>query len=433
MDYGQLTTDYEHLGWLMDKIIVTGGQRLEGTVRISGAKNAALPILVSSILASGSSTFYNVPDLWDIRTIQRLMADLGVSFTQEENKLRADASGLNNFEAPYDLVRTMRASVLVLGPLLARLKRARVSLPGGCAIGARPINLHLKGLEQMGASVALDHGYVDAKADQLKGSDIYLDLVTVTGTENLMMAAVLAKGVTILRNAAREPEIVALADALNQMGARIEGAGSPVITITGVKKLKPISYMIIPDRIEAGTFMVAAAVTHGELEIENCSPSHLEAVIHKLRQAGVTIDRNENRLCVRGPKHIHSVDVKTLPYPGFPTDMQAQFMVLMSVAKGLSVIAETIFENRFIHVSELQRMGADITVSGNSAVVKGIRRLSGAPVMATDLRASASLILAGLAAEGTTEVSRVYHLDRGYERMEEKFSALGARIKRVKA
>ncbi|MFH1673934.1 MAG: UDP-N-acetylglucosamine 1-carboxyvinyltransferase [Pseudomonadota bacterium] len=417
----------------MDKIIITGGNRLQGTVAVSGAKNAALPILVSSILTDGWNTFYNVPDLWDIQTIQRLMADLGVRFEQDGGALKADASGLANFEAPYDLVRKMRASVLVLGPLLARLKRARVSLPGGCAIGARPINLHIKGLQQMGASITLDHGYVEAKADQLKGSDIYLDVVTVTGTENLMMAAVLAEGVTVLRNAAREPEIIALADALKQMGAKIEGAGSPVITITGVKKLKPISYTIIPDRIETGTFMVAAALTQGNIEIVNCEPSHLEASIHKLRQAGVTIEKGKASLRIQGPKQIQSVDVKTLPYPGFPTDMQAQFMVLMSTAKGLSVIDETIFENRFIHVSELQRMGADITISGNSAVVRGVSQLSGAPVMATDLRASASLILAGLAAEGTTEVSRVYHLDRGYERIEEKLSALGANIKRVKA
>ena len=417
----------------MDKMIINGGQRLEGKVHISGAKNAALPILIASILTDDWNTFYNVPDLWDIRTITRLLTDLGVHFKQDNSALKADAGGLNNFEASYELVRTMRASVLVLGPLLARLKRARVSLPGGCAIGARPINLHIKGLQQMGASITLDHGYVDARADQLKGSDIYLDIVTVTGTENLMMAAVLAEGMTILRNAAREPEIVALAEALNQMGARIEGAGSPVITITGVKKLRPISYTIIPDRIETGTFLIAAALTQGDVEILDCNPAHLEAVIYKLRQGGVMIEKGTRSLHVNGPKRIQSVDIKTLPYPGFPTDMQAQFMVLMSMSQGLSVITETIFENRFIHVSELQRMGADITVSGNSAVVRGIRQLSGAPVMATDLRASASLILAGLAADGTTEVSRVYHLDRGYEQIEEKLSALGARIERVKA
>lgn len=416
----------------MDKIVITGGRRLEGTVDISGAKNAALPILISSILTDDWNTFHNVPDLWDIRTIKRLMTDLGVRFKEDETALKVDAGGLNSFEASYDLVKTMRASVLVLGPLLARLGRARVSLPGGCAIGARPIDIHIKGLRQMGASINLDHGYVDAKTDQLKGADIYLDITTVTGTENLMMAAVLAKGTTILRNAAKEPEIIALADCLNKMGANIQGAGSSVVTITGVKKLKPTFWSIIPDRIETGTFMVAAALTKGDLEILNCVPSHVEAVIHKLKQAGVVVKKGQTSIFVKGPEQIQSVDMKTFPYPGFPTDMQAQFMVLMSIASGLSVITEAIFENRFIHVSELQRIGADIIVSGNCAVVRGVPQLSGAPVMATDLRASASLILAGLAAEGTTEVSRVYHLDRGYERIEEKFSALGAGIERVR-
>ncbi|MFH1075262.1 MAG: UDP-N-acetylglucosamine 1-carboxyvinyltransferase [Pseudomonadota bacterium] len=415
----------------MDKIIIHGGKPLEGKVKISGAKNAALPIIASSILTEGWNIFHNVPDLWDINTIQRLMEEMGVSFQRSKDVLKVDASGLKSFDAPYDLVRKMRASVLVLGPLLAKLGRARVSLPGGCAIGARPINLHIKGLQQMGASVVLDHGYVDAKADQLKGADIYLDMVTVTGTENLMMAGTLAKGVTILRNAAREPEIVALADILNQMGARIEGAGSPIITITGVKNLKPVSAAIIPDRIEAGTFMVAAGLTQGDIHIENCNPDHLEAVISKLRQAGLTINKGQKSVHVRAPKQIQSIDIKTVPYPGFPTDMQAQFMVLISIAKGLSVINETIFENRFMHVSELQRMGADITVSGNSAVVRGVRRLDGAPVMASDLRASACLILAGLAAKGKTEVSRVYHLDRGYEKIEKKIAALGGDIHRV--
>ncbi|NVM57173.1 MAG: UDP-N-acetylglucosamine 1-carboxyvinyltransferase, partial [Desulfobacterales bacterium] len=338
-----------------------------------------------------------------------------------------------NHEAPYDLVKTMRASVLVLGPLLARLGRARVSLPGGCAIGARPVNLHLKGLEQLGADISIDHGYIEAKARALRGADIYFDIVTVTGTENLMMAAVLADGVTILRNAAREPEVLALAQALNQMGARITGAGTPVITITGVDALKATSLTIIPDRIETGTFMIAAGVTRGNIKIVGCEPAHLEAIIHKVRQAGVTIEEEPDGLRVVGGKTISSVDVKTLPYPGFPTDMQAQFMVLMCLASGLSVISETIFENRFIHVSELQRMGADIKISGNTAVVQGGKPLTGAPVMATDLRASASLILAGMAAEGTTEVSRVYHIDRGYEAIERKLAQLGARIWRTRA
>jgi len=375
----------------MEKIVIEGGRRLEGTVAVSGAKNAALPVLVSALLTEGWNTFYNVPDLKDIRTIKRLLIDLGAKIETTGNMVKVDASGLNSYEAPYDLVRTMRASVLVLGPLLARLGRARVSLPGGCAIGARPINLHLKGLEDLGALISLEHGYIEARASSLKGAEIYFDIVTVTGTENLMMAAVLAEGVTTLRNAAREPEVVALAEALNQMGAQITGAGTPVITITGVEALQPTSFTIIPDRIETGTFMVAAGVTRGNVKIVGCEPKHLAAIIHKLQQAGITIEEEADGLRIVGTETISSVDIKTLPYPGFPTDMQAQFMVLMCLANGLSVISETIFENRFIHVSELQRMGADITVTGTTAVVKGGKRLTGAPVMATDLRASASL------------------------------------------
>ncbi len=415
----------------MEKIVIEGGRRLQGTVRISGAKNAALPILVSSMLAEGWSVYDNVPNLRDITTIKRLMADLGVQVETEGNVVKVNAGTLNNHEAPYDLVKTMRASVLVLGPLLARLGRARVSLPGGCAIGARPINLHIKGLEQLGADICLDHGYVDAQARSLKGADIYFDVVTVTGTENLMMAAVLAKGVTTLKNAAREPEVMALAEALNQMGARIEGAGTPEITITGVDALEPASLAIMPDRIETGTFMIAAAVTRGDVRIEGCEPGHLEAVIHKLRQAGVGVEEEQGGLRVVGGEKILGVDIKTLPHPGFPTDMQAQFMVLMCLASGSSVFTETIFENRLIHVSELQRMGADIKVSGNTAVVRGGKTLAGAPVMATDLRASASLILAGLAAQGTTEISRIYHIDRGYDAIEKKLAQLGARIWRA--
>jgi UDP-N-acetylglucosamine 1-carboxyvinyltransferase len=417
----------------VEKIVIEGGHPLEGTVAVSGAKNAALPILVSALLTEGWNTFHNVPDLKDIRTIKRLLVDLGVKVETSGSVVEIDASGLNSYEASYDLVRTMRASVLVLGPLLARLGHARVSLPGGCAIGARPINLHLKGLEELGALISLEHGYIEAQARSLKGADIYFDVVTVTGTENLMMAAVLAEGVTTLRNAAREPEVVALAEALNQMGARITGAGTPVITITGVEALKPTSLTIMPDRIETGTFMVAAGVTRGNVKIIGCEPNHLRAVIHKLQQAGITVEQEPDGLRVVGTETISSVDVKTLPYPGFPTDMQAQFMVLMCLASGLSVISETIFENRFIHVSELQRMGADITVAGNAAVVKGNGGLTGAPVMATDLRASASLILAGLAAEGTTEVSRVYHIDRGYERIEKKLAQLGGHLWRTPA
>jgi UDP-N-acetylglucosamine 1-carboxyvinyltransferase len=416
----------------MEKIIVEGGRRLQGTVAISGAKNAALPILVSSLLTEGWNVYDNVPDLRDIRTIKKLLTELGAHVETEEDVVKINTSGLESHEASYDLVKTMRASVLVLGPLLARLGRARVSLPGGCAIGARPINLHIKGLEQMGADISLEHGYIDARARLLKGADIYFDIVTVTGTENLMMAAALAHGVTILRNAAREPEVVALADALNQMGAQITGAGTPVVTITGVDGLKPASLTIIPDRIETGTFMIAAGVTGGDIKIVGCEPAHLAAVIHKVRQSGITVEEEPHGLRVVCDATVSSVDVKTIPYPGFPTDMQAQFMVLMCLASGLSVISETIFENRFIHVSELQRMGANIKVTGSTAVIQGGKPLTGAPVMATDLRASASLILAGLAAEGTTEISRVYHIDRGYEAIEKKLAQLGARIQRTR-
>jgi UDP-N-acetylglucosamine 1-carboxyvinyltransferase len=417
----------------MDKIVIQGGRALNGGVRISGAKNAALPILISSLLTDGWNTYSNVPDLKDIQSTKLLLSSLGAEIESDGDSIKINGGGMCNHEASYDLVRKMRASILVLGPLVARLKKARVSLPGGCAIGARPINLHLKGLSQLGAVIELKHGYVEATADHLKGNEIYLDIPTVTGTENLMMAAVLAKGVTVLRNAAREPEVVALADVLIKMGAKIKGAGTSVITIEGVSTLKPVSVSIIPDRIETGTFMVSAALTRGDVTILNCEPDHLEAVIHKLRLSGAQVTVEDKSIRVKGSDEIASVDLKTLPYPGFPTDMQAQFMVLMSVAEGVSVISETIFENRFIHVSELKRMGADIKISGNTAMITGVPALSGAPVMATDLRASASLILAGLAAVGTSEINRVYHLDRGYESIEKKFARLGAAIKRVKA
>ena len=417
----------------MDKILVQGGRKLNGQVQVSGAKNAALPILAASLLCDGPNTFTNVPNLRDIRSTLDLLAHLGVRCNLDGHTVRVDASGLNNHQAPYDLVRKMRASILVLGPLLARLKKARVSLPGGCAIGARPINLHLRGMSRLGAEIELAHGYVDATCQQLRGADIYFDVVTVTGTENVMMAAVLAKGTTVLRNAAREPEVAALADVLNQMGARIQGAGTSEITIEGVEALQPITAAIIPDRIETGTFMAAAALTGGDVTIQGAEPEHVKAVMHKLRLAGARIETQGSTIRVQGSPVLNSVDVKTLPYPGFPTDMQAQFMVLMAVAQGSCLISETIFENRFIHVSELRRMGADITVSGNSALVKGVERLSGAPVMATDLRASACLILAGLVADNTTEVNRVYHLDRGYEALEVKFEKLGAAIRRIKA
>jgi UDP-N-acetylglucosamine 1-carboxyvinyltransferase len=417
----------------MDKMIVEGGCRLQGEVQISGAKNAALPILASSLLAEGASTYRNVPQLQDVKSILRLLERLGAKIEKpDDQSVVVDAAGLNCYEAPYELVRRMRASILVLGPLVARLRRAAVSLPGGCAIGARPINLHLKGLARLGASIDLQHGYVHATAGRLHGADIYFDTVTVTGTENLMMAAALAEGTTVLRNAAREPEVAALAEVLNRMGARIEGAGTAVITIEGVSKLSPVDCTIIADRIEAGTFMVAAALTGGDVTLRACEPAHLGALIHKLELTGAVIDVSRRTIRVRGPERIGSVDIQTMPYPGFPTDMQAQFMVLMTIADGVSMIAETIFENRFIHVSELRRMRADIRVSGNTAMVKGVPQLSGAPVMATDLRASASLVLAGLVAEGKTEVRRVYHLDRGYENLDYKFTRLGAAIRRVR-
>lgn len=415
----------------MDRILIRGGNRLSGTVPISGSKNAALPILFSSLLAAGASRYRRVPRLRDIDSTLGLLETLGVAVERRGAEVGLDASGLNRWEAPYDLVRKMRASVLVLGPLLARMGRARVSLPGGCAIGARPIDLHLKGMEALGAEIRLQHGYVTANAGRLRGAEFTFDRVTVTGTENVLMAAVLAEGRTVLRNAAREPEVVALAEVLNRMGARIDGAGSSEITVEGVAGLHPVEAEIIPDRIETGTYLAAAAVTGGRVEIRDCEPRHLGAVLDKLRRAGAEITVGERTITVCGPERLKSVDIQTQPYPGFPTDMQAQFMALMSVAEGVSVISETIFENRFIHVSELSRMGADIVISGDTATVRGVRRLSGAPVMASDLRASACLVLAGLVAENTTEIHRVYHLDRGYEALEAKFSALGAEIRRV--
>jgi UDP-N-acetylglucosamine 1-carboxyvinyltransferase len=416
----------------MDKFIVSGGKPLHGDVRISGAKNAALPVLAASLLASGASTFHNIPDLVDIKTIKKLLRNLGAEIEGDET-VRINAEKITSHEAPYDLVKTMRASVLVLGPLLARLGVARVSLPGGCAIGARPVNLHIKALQELGAHVELNSGYIEARAKKLKGADIYFDIPTVTGTENIMMAAVLAEGATVLNNAACEPEIVNLADVLKGMGAKISGAGTDVITIEGVTSLKAVEAAIIPDRIEAGTFMIAAGMTRGEVNILGCNPRHLEALINKLRDTGMKITPIKDGLKVSGGgKKINSVDVKTLPYPGFPTDLQAQMMSYMTVGSGLSVITETVFENRFMHVSELMRMGADIAIQGGSAIVRGVPALHGAQTMATDLRASASLLLAALVAKGTTEISRVYHIDRGYQAIEKKFSALGADIKRVK-
>ena len=416
----------------MDKIIIRGGERLIGDVEVSGSKNSTLPIFVSCLLNEGENVFSNVPDLRDVQTIIKVLRNLGVGVSQEDEVYRINATEVSCDEAPYDLVKTMRASILVLGPLVARRKRATVSLPGGCAIGARPINLHLMGLENMGAKIDLRHGYIEAKADGLKGAMISFDTVTVTGTENLMMAAALAKGKTVLQNAAMEPEVVDLANVLNKMGAKVTGAGTNVVEIEGVKFLHAAEHRIIPDRIEAGTLMVAAGLTRGNIKILECPFSEMEMVVHKLRESGMEIESEGDGIRAVGTKRIRSVDIKTQPYPGFPTDMQAQFMVLMSLARGLSVISETIFENRFIHVSELRRMGADIRIQGDSAIIQGVESLGGAPVMATDLRASASLVLAGLAADGVTEVSRVYHLDRGYEGLDKKLAKLGANIERVK-
>lgn len=416
----------------MDKIIIRGGERLIGDVEVSGSKNSTLPIFVSCLLNEGENVFSNVPDLRDVQTIVKVLTNLGATVSGEGEVYRIDAREISGEEAPYDLVKTMRASILVLGPLVARRKKATVSLPGGCAIGARPINLHLMGLEAMGAKIELRHGYIEAKADGLKGAAISFDTVTVTGTENLMMAATLAKGKTVLQNAAMEPEVVHLANVLNGMGAKISGAGTNVIEIEGVKSLHGVEHRIIPDRIEAGTLMVAAGLTRGNIRLLHCPFTEMEMIVHKLRESGMEIESEGDGVRAVGMKRIRSVDVKTQPYPGFPTDMQAQFMVLMSLAKGLSVISETIFENRFIHVSELRRMGADIRIQGDSAIIQGVEGLSGAPVMASDLRASASLILAGLAADGVTEISRVYHLDRGYEGLDQKLVKLGAKVKRVK-
>ncbi|MCD4720288.1 MAG: UDP-N-acetylglucosamine 1-carboxyvinyltransferase [Desulfobacula sp.] len=416
----------------MDKIKITGGKQLHGEVNISGAKNAALPLIASSILVNGKTCFTNVPDLMDITSIRLLLEDLGATCKVSKGVLEVDGSTINKIEAEYDLVRKMRASILVLCPLVARFGHAKVSLPGGCAIGARPVNMHLSGLEALGASISIEHGYIEAKADRLIGNEIYFDTQTVTGTENLMMAATLAKGTSILRNAAREPEVLALAEALNKMGAKIFGAGTAIMTIEGVKELSPIDINIIPDRIETGTFMVAAAATQGDILLKGCEPDHIGGVINKLKATGTTIEMFTDSIRVVGNKSIQSVDIKTLPYPGFPTDMQAQFMTLMTISNGTSMIHESIFENRFIHANELLRMGADISISnGNLAMVRGVKKLQAAPVMASDLRASASLVIAGLIAQGTTIISRVYHMDRGYEAIEKKLSLLGADIERI--
>ncbi len=421
----------------MDKLLIQGGVPLTGEVRISGAKNAALPILCAGLLVADTLTLANVPHLRDVTTMISLLARMGMDVTVDETMgVTLNGSDIHLLEAPYDMVKTMRASILVLGPLLARFGQARVSLPGGCAIGSRPVDLHIKGLQAMGARIDIEHGYIVAHAERLKGARIFMDLVSVTGTENLMMAATLAEGETVIENAAREPEVVDLAQCLCSMGARITGAGTDVIRIQGVEQLHGARHRIMPDRIETGTYLCAAAATGGEVRLLDTSASYLDAVIDKLMDAGCDI-RSEKApdheaILLRAPRKLEAVSVRTAPYPAFPTDMQAQFMAINAVARGTAVIRETIFENRFMHAVELQRLGARIKIDGNQAVVEGVDRLTGATVMATDLRASASLVIAGLVAEGETLIDRIYHLDRGYEAIEEKLSRLGARIRRVR-
>lgn len=418
---------------MMDKLIITGGPPLEGEVRISGAKNAALPILCSTLLADGPVRVGNVPHLQDVTTTMGLLGRMGVSLTMHESlSIEVDPTTIKVFSAPYELVKTMRASILVLGPLVAKFGQAEVSLPGGCAIGSRPVNLHIDGLRAMGADITVESGYIRAKAERLRGVRLVMDIITVTGTENLMMAATLAEGETVIENAAREPEVIDLANCLNRMGAKIQGAGTDTICIQGVDSLSGTHYDVMPDRIETGTFLVAAAVSRGRVKVRDTDPSLLDAVLAKLREAGASITIGENWIELdmqgRRPK---SVDVHTAPYPAFPTDMQAQFTTLNSVAQGVGTITENVFENRFMHVQEMQRMGANIKLEGNTAIVAGVERLLGAPVMATDLRASASLVLAGLVAQGETVVDRIYHIDRGYQNIEEKLAGLGAKIQRV--
>ena len=413
----------------MEKIVIEGKNRLSGEVTVGGAKNAVLPIMAACILNDGENTISNVPDLADVRTMMELLETLGARCEYTDGELLVNSKTINRYKAPYDLVKTMRASVLVLGPLVARFKKAEVSLPGGCAIGERPIDQHIKGLRILGASVQLEDGYVSAAAKKLTGNTVPFDLSTVTGTENIMLLASISEGETVILNAACEPEVVDLANALNLMGAKIEGAGTDIITITGVESLGPLrDYSVMPDRIEAGTLMIAGALNESDLVIRNCRFEHLGALTGKLLQTGTEIEKNGNSIRVRGTGEIKSIDFSTLPYPGFPTDMQAQMMILMCVADGMSVITENIFPQRFMHTAELRRMGADIKLVGNSAVVRGVAEMRGAPLMASDLRASASLVLAGLYGEGRTEVSRIYHLDRGYEKLDEKLRSVGASI-----
>jgi UDP-N-acetylglucosamine 1-carboxyvinyltransferase len=418
----------------MDKLRIKGGLPLEGEVRISGAKNAALPILCAAILTTGTLRVLNVPHLRDVTTTLSLLGQMGVDLSLDERLgVSLSGTGIRNFVAPYDLVKTMRASILVLGPLTARFGDARVSLPGGCAIGMRPVDQHIKGLQALGAHISIEQGYIHARASRLRGTRLVLDLVTVTGTENLMMAACLAEGTTVIENAAREPEVVDLANCLNAMGARVEGAGTDVITVQGVDALGSATYSVMPDRIETGTFLAAVATVGGKVVLRDTRADILDAVIDKLAEAGARVETGPDWIRIEMAGRPRAVSVRTAPFPGFPTDMQAQFMTMNCVAEGTAVITETIFENRFMHVQELRRLGADIDVEGSTAVVRGVPALQGATVMATDLRASASLVLAGLAADGETTVDRIYHLDRGYERIEEKLSQLGARVQRVSA
>ncbi len=417
----------------MDKLLITGGTPLRGEMWVSGAKNAALPVLVASILADSPMIIGNVPHLQDITTTMELLGRMGVNLVVgDKMTIEADTSTITDLRAPYELVKTMRASILVLGPLLARFGEAEVSMPGGCAIGSRPVNLHIKGLQAMGAEIVIEHGYIKARAKRLKGARIFMDMVSVTGTENLMMAATLANGITVIENAAREPEVADLARCLNSMGARVMGAGTDVITIEGVARLGGGRHNVIPDRIETGTYLVAAAMTGGCIKMRNAQPNLLEAVLDKLREVGATIETGDDWVSLdmkgRRPK---AVNVRTAPYPAFPTDMQAQFVAMNAIAEGTGIVTETVFENRFMHVQELQRLGADIEMEGNTAIVRGVERLRGAPVMATDLRASASLALAALVAEGETIIDRIYHIDRGYECIEEKLAMLGAHIRRI--
>jgi len=414
-----------------DKFLITGGKPLKGTVVIDGAKNSALSIMAACLLSREVSILENVPRLKDVYSMIEVIKILGVNVKWiDKNTLSIDPDDFNNYEAPYELVKTMRASFLVMGPLLARLKKAKISLPGGCAIGARPVDFHLKGFRALGANITTEKGYIKAEVKKLRGNDIYIDFPSLGATENIMMAASLAEGTTMIENAAKDPEVIELGNFLNKMGAKIDGLGNDIVTINGVKSLKGVKYRIIPDRIEGGTYMVAAAITGGNVEIKNVNPYYLKSCIVKLEESGLRVDIKDDNIVLSDPERIKSVDIKTMPFPGFPTDMQAQFMALMTIANGTSIITENVFENRFAHAGDLRRMGADIKIEGRNSIIKGVKKLSAAPVMASDLRGGAALVLGALVAEGTTEISRIYHIDRGYVRLEEKLRSLGANIRR---